>query len=43
MKISVMAGRVTTGSKNADTVDSVHDFLRFQITEHKTGHVLELK
>ena len=30
-------GRVTISSKNADAVAAVQSFLRFQITEHKTG------
>jgi hypothetical protein len=36
-------GRVTIASKNADGVEAVHNFLRFQITEHKTGDNLEVK
>ena len=36
-------GRVRISSGNADAVSAVHDFLRFQITEHKTGDALEVK
>lgn len=36
-------GRVTISSKNAEAVAAVHDFLKFQITEHKTGDSLESK
>ncbi len=36
-------GRVTISSKNADAVAAVQEFLRFQITEHKTGDALEVK
>ena len=36
-------GRVVISSKNAEAVSAVHDFLRFQITEHKTGDALEVK
>jgi hypothetical protein len=36
-------GRVVISSKNADAVAAVQEFLRFQITEHKTGDPLELK
>jgi len=36
-------GRVAIRSKNAEAVAAVHDFLRFQITEHKTGDALEVK
>ena len=35
--------RVLISSDNAEAVDAVHQFLRFQITEHKTGDVLEVK
>ncbi len=34
-------GRVSISSKNADAVAAVQDFLRFQITEHKTGDPLK--
>ena len=33
-------GRVTISSKNANAVSAVQSFLRFQITEHKTGDPL---
>lgn len=36
-------GRVTISSKNPEAVAAVQDFLRFQITEHKTGDALEIK
>ena len=36
-------GRVIVSSKNADAVAAVQRFLRFQITEHKTGDPLDLK
>lgn len=36
-------GRVTISSKNTDAITAVQSFLRFQITEHKTGDPLELK
>lgn len=36
-------GRVVISSKNAEAVNAVHDFLKFQIREHKTGDPLELK
>ncbi|HMF91938.1 MAG TPA: hypothetical protein VKL40_14945 [Candidatus Angelobacter sp.] len=36
-------GRVTISSKNSDAVVAVQKFLRFQITEHKTGDPLEVK
>jgi hypothetical protein len=36
-------GRVVISSKNQEAVSAVHDFLRFQITEHKTGDALEVK
>jgi hypothetical protein len=36
-------GRVVISSKNADAVAAVQEFLRFQITEHKTGDPLEVK
>lgn len=34
-------GQVVIRSDNADAVRALHDFLRFQITEHKTGDPLE--
>ncbi|HXO37865.1 MAG TPA: hypothetical protein VN872_04480 [Candidatus Acidoferrum sp.] len=36
-------GRVTISSANHEAVEAVHNFLRFQITEHKTGDALEMK
>jgi hypothetical protein len=36
-------GRVVISSDNADAVKAVQEFLRFQITEHKTGDALEVK
>ena len=36
-------GRVTISSANHEAVEAVHNFLRFQITEHKTGDALEVK
>lgn len=36
-------GRVTIRSKNPEAVDAVQSFLRFQITEHRTGDGLEVK
>ena len=36
-------GRVTISSRNSDAVAAVHEFLRFQITEHKTGDELDIR
>ena len=36
-------GRVVISSANAEAVAAVHEFLKFQITEHKTGDALEVK
>jgi hypothetical protein len=36
-------GRVIISSKNPEAVEAVQSFLRFQITEHKTGDALEVK
>lgn len=36
-------GCVVISSENAEAVDAVQSFLRFQITEHKTGDALEVK
>ena len=36
-------GRVVISSANADAVRAIHEFLKFQITEHKTGDALEMK
>ena len=35
--------RVVISSENADAIEAVHQFLRFQIKEHKTGDSLEEK
>jgi hypothetical protein len=36
-------GRVAISSMNAEAVAAIHEFLKFQITEHKTGDALEAK
>jgi hypothetical protein len=36
-------GRVIISSKNPEAVQAIQNFLRFQITEHKTGDALERK
>jgi hypothetical protein len=36
-------GRVVLSSANADAITAIHEFLKFQITEHKTGDALEAK
>ena len=36
-------GRVVISSANAEAVTAIHEFLKFQITEHKTGDALEMK
>ena len=36
-------GRVKISSDNSEAVKAVHEFLKFQIREHKTGDPLELK
>lgn len=36
-------GRVVLSSDSADAVKAIHDFLKFQITEHQTGDALEVK
>jgi len=36
-------GRVVISSANAEAVNAIHEFLKFQITEHKTGDALEAK
>lgn len=36
-------GRVLISSKNAEAIKAVQSFLRFQITEHKTGDSLQVK
>jgi hypothetical protein len=34
-------GRVVISSANAEAVGAIHEFLKFQIQEHKTGDALE--
>lgn len=36
-------GRVVISSANAEAVAAIHEFLKFQITEHKTGDALEVR
>jgi hypothetical protein len=36
-------GRVAISSANAEAVNAIHEFLKFQITEHKTGDALEVR
>jgi hypothetical protein len=36
-------GRVVISSDNPQAVKAVHEFLKFQITEHETGDALEVK
>jgi hypothetical protein len=36
-------GKVTIETANPKAVDAVHEFLRFQIAEHKTGDSIEVK
>jgi hypothetical protein len=36
-------GRVIIASKNTEAVEAVQNFLRFQITEHRTGDALVVK
>jgi hypothetical protein len=35
--------KISIASKNKEAVDAVHDFLRFQITDHKTGDSLDIR
>jgi hypothetical protein len=35
-------GRVRIASSNADAIKAIHDFLSFQIKEHRTGDPLEI-
>ena len=35
-------GRVVISTRNAGALVAIHDFLRFQITDHKTGDPLEV-
>jgi hypothetical protein len=39
---SERGGRIRISSKNAEAVEAVHVFLRFQIADHRTGDTLEL-
>ena len=34
-------GKVSLTSQNADAVEAIHEFLRFQIQDHKTGDPLK--
>jgi hypothetical protein len=36
-------GRVRIRTKNADALQAVHEFLRFQIADHKTGDAMVVK
>ena|SRR5215475_12618608 len=36
-------GQVAINSSDAEAVKAIHEFLKFQITEHKTGDALEVK
>jgi hypothetical protein len=36
-------GRVAISSTKAEAVTAIHEFLKFQITEHKTGDALEVR
>ena len=36
-------GRVVISSENAEAIAAVHNFRKFQITEHKTGDPLDVK
>jgi len=39
---SAKGGRVTIHTTNADALNAVHEFLRYQITDHKTGDSLSI-
>ena len=39
---SARGGRVTISTTNAEALKAVHAFLRYQITDHKTGDPLEI-
>ena len=47
LALAAMAAAAQTdharNTTNAEAVDAVHSFLRFQIAEHKTGDALEVK
>ena len=36
-------GQITIASKNREAVDAIHQFLRFQITDHQTGDDLAVR
>ena len=36
-----LGARVRISTKNPEALQAIHDFLRFQIKEHKTGDSLE--
>lgn len=36
-------GRVVISSQNAEAIIAIHEFLKFQITDHQTGDPLEVK
>jgi len=38
-----LGGRVRITTKNNDAIIAVHEFLRFQIQDHKTGDSLEVE
>ena len=40
---SPRGGRVNITTKNAEALTALHAFLRFQITDHKTGDSLEVR
>jgi len=40
---SERGGRVRISTKDPEALQAIHDFLRFQIKDHKTGDPLELK
>jgi hypothetical protein len=42
-KAAENGGRVVISSANAEAVAAIHEFLKFQITEHKTGDALEVR
>jgi hypothetical protein len=35
--------KISISSKNKEAIDAIHDFLRFQITDHKTGDSLDVQ
>jgi hypothetical protein len=39
---SARGGRVTISTSNAEALKAVHAFLRYQITDHKTGDSLDI-